>query len=93
MNWKETKLSIQKQLLTRDLAKPEIRLNALERMESLIDKTYMDNPTQLLTLGKEKLINLLAKKKKLSGAELSVVNHIYDVLNGRPIPRRTPISK
>jgi hypothetical protein len=93
MSWKEIILSIQKQLLSRNLSNPKIRLNALESIENLIDKKYIENPNLLLEIGKEKLKADLSKKKNLNSAEKSIVNHLYDVINGKPIPRRTPIIK
>lgn len=89
MNWKEIKISIRRQLLSRNLSQPNRRLNALESIENLIDKKLLANPIQLLSIDKQVLKDNLAKKKKLSGAEESIINHIYDVLNGNPIPRRT----
>jgi len=90
MNWKEVKQSITKQLLERDLSDPRIRLNALACVENLIEGKFVDKPLLLLTIDKNVLKEDLAKKKmlNLNGAEKSIINHIYDVLNGKPIPRR-----
>lgn len=90
MEWGYIKGSIKKQLLERNLSNPNIRINALDRVEQLIDRKFLDQPILLLDLGKERLKNILSKRKKLNSAECSVINHIYDVLNGRHIPFRVP---
>lgn len=92
MNWKKIKKSIKSQLLSRNLTNPNIRLNALESIENLMDKSLLSNPIRLLSIPKKTLKENLAKNKKLNGAETSIINHIYDVLNGTPIPSRKTVK-
>jgi len=88
MTWNNIKQSIKTQLLSRNLVNPNIRLNALDHIETIIDKKFISNPIKLLSIHKQVLKDQLGKKKKLNSAESSIINHIYDVLNGNPIPRR-----
>lgn len=78
MDWKEIKKEITKQLKSeeRDLA-TDRRLSALELIEKIMPDVYLKNPTFLKQIGKERLLNELALKKKLNGAEKGIINHIY----------------
>jgi hypothetical protein len=90
MDWTTIKNKIIEELNSkeRDLARPSIRMGALNRIEERLDNEIIANPKILNTIGKKTLVDSLSKIKKLNGAEKSVVNHIYDVLNGRQIPMR-----
>lgn len=76
------------QLLSHALVEPEIRLNALESIEGLLGEKIIETPALLLEIDKAALISQLAKQKKLNDAELSIINHIYDLINGRQISFR-----
>ena len=83
MNWKEIKRSIINDLQTRGLANPNIRINALERIESIMKTNFKDilnNPSLLKKIDKRVYKEAVAKFKPngtLSGAESSVINEIY----------------
>jgi hypothetical protein len=84
MNWTKIKESIQKDLISRELKNPKIRLNALENIEILLKKSfpaYKTNPTKTFgSIDKNELKSILAKFKdngKLNSAESSVINEIY----------------
>jgi hypothetical protein len=86
MDWKGIKQEITKQLKSeeRDLASDR-RLNALESIEKIIPDVYLKNPTILKQIGKENLLKELSLKKKLNGAEIGIINHIFSVLFGEQI--------
>ena len=90
MNWIAIKNKIIEELNCeeRALKKPGIRMGALNRIEERLDHDIITNPKILNAIGKKTLVDSLSKAKKLNGAEKSVINHIYDVLNGRQIPMR-----
>jgi len=85
MSWNEIKRSIISDLKSpeRDLAKPSIRINALERLEGIMKshlKEILNDPSLLNKIDKNAFKASLAKHKanrKLNGAESSVVNEIY----------------
>jgi len=85
MPWSEIKRSIINDLKfpERDLAKPSIRINALEGLEGIMKshfKEILNNPSLLNKIDKNTFKASLAKYKsngKLNGAESSVVNEIY----------------
>jgi hypothetical protein len=87
MEWKEIKQEMTKQLKSeeRGLASNR-RLSALEEIEKIILIVYINNPTYLKQIGKVSLLKELSLKKKLNGAEIGIVNHIFSVLFGEPIP-------
>lgn len=83
IEWPKIKRCIQEDLLNRNLAKPSIRLNALNRIENLLNVHFSEiisNPVQLLEISKTDFKIKLEKYKKLSGAESSVINNIYDYI-------------
>lgn len=84
MNWKELKESIRDDLSTRGLSKPSIRINALSRIEAILEKNlpeYIQNPIENFgKIEKKDFKNKISKYKdngKLNGAEDSVINEIY----------------
>jgi len=86
--WVNIKFAIQRELKSRNLAQPRIRLSALDRLESLLIRTYpgfRSNPAVLLSLDKREVEGALARLKdngKLNSAERSVLNNVFQVLNG-----------
>lgn len=92
MNWTEIKQAIRKHLQSIGLANPNIRLNALNSIEKLLDKEYIQNPNLFLLIDKDDLKESLSKKKKLNSAEKSIINHIYDTINGNMIATRLAAS-
>ena len=83
MNWNEIRISIINDLNSRGLANPNIRINALERLEGIMKshfKEILDDPSKLKKIDKNDLKERLSKFKSngtLSGAESSVINEIY----------------
>ena len=83
MNWNEIRISIDKDLNTRGLVNPNIRINALERLEGIMKahfKEFLNDPSLLKKIDKNLFKEQLAKYKpngKLNGAESSVINEIY----------------
>jgi hypothetical protein len=83
MPWNEIKRSIINDLNTRGLSNPNIRINALERLEAIMKsyfKEILADPSLLKKVDKNAFKANLAKHKTtgtLSGAESSVVNEIY----------------
>lgn len=83
MNWNEIKRSIIDDLQTRGLSNPNIRINALEKLEGIMKlhfKEFINNPSLLQKIDKNIFKQQLAHYKSngtLNGAESSVVNEIY----------------
>lgn len=83
MSWIEIKRSIINDLNNRGLAKPNIRINALEGLEAIMKshfKEILADPSLLKKIDKKVFKEQLAKYKsnrKLNGAEESVINEIY----------------
>ena len=83
MTWNEIKRLIINDLNTRGLANPNIRINALERLEGLMKsyfKEILNDPSLLKKIDKNVFKDRLAKHKTngtLNSAESSVVNEIY----------------
>lgn len=83
MKWNEIKRSIINYLQTRRLAAPNIRINALERIESIMNSNFkeiLDDTSLLKKIDKRDFKEAVAKFKPngtLSGAESSVINEIY----------------
>jgi hypothetical protein len=90
MNWNKIKSEVLKELNSseRNLANPIIRTNAMESLEVLLKDVILGHPQLLLQLDKESLLEGLAKLKKLNSAEKSIVNHVYNVLERKPIPMK-----
>jgi len=86
MNWNEIRISIINDLNTRKLVNPNIRINALEKLESIMKSNFkeiLSDPSLLKKIDKNVFKERLAKFKpngKLNGAESSVINNIYDKL-------------
>ena len=84
MSWNTIKKSIQNDLISRGLKNPNIRLNALERIERLLKVNFpkmIENPTtEFNMIDKKELKQKLSDFKesdKISGAENSIINEIY----------------
>ena len=83
MTWNEIRISITNDLNTRKLVNPNIRINALERLEGIMKshfKEILNDPSLLKKIDKNLFKEQLAKYKpngNLSGAESSVINEIY----------------
>lgn len=88
MNWQNIKSNIIFELNdnNRNLKNPQIRTNALEKIENMLKELILSNPSLLLILQKELVISELSKMKKLNSAEKSIVNHVFSVLNNQSIP-------
>lgn len=83
MNWFELKNRIINLLLSRDLANPNIRINALSRLEGILKTHFNDiynNPSLLLKIDKNDFKEKISKYKKLNSAESSVINNFYQIL-------------
>lgn len=84
--WINIKSTLQKDIQSRKLKNPNIRLGAIESIEGLLSRYSNNeyrNPIELLKLDKEVLKAKLGKYKSsssLNGAEESIINNIYDYL-------------
>lgn len=82
MEWREIKQAIRADLLARNLAKPDIRLKALDQIELMLEKCFPlfpTDPKRLLDVGKQTIAARLAQYKangNLNGAEKSILNDI-----------------
>lgn len=84
MNWLKIKTSIKNDLLSRNLSNPNIRLNALERIEGILKDNlpeYIKKPEKTFrNIDKKELKKKIEKYKtnqKLNDAESSIINEIY----------------
>ncbi|HMI01144.1 MAG TPA: hypothetical protein VK541_01605 [Pedobacter sp.] len=84
MNWDEVKVSIVKDLESRDLKDPTIRIGALNSIDKILVRHIEElrsNPIKFIELFKKDdfkaLLATYKSNKKLNGAEESVVNEIY----------------
>ena len=84
MKWQEIKKSIQDDLLSRNLKNPNIRLNALKRLEQLFKihfPEFIENPKQSFNaIDKNELKKKLSVYKdndKITSSESSIINEIY----------------
>jgi hypoxanthine-DNA glycosylase len=95
MNWTEIKSEIKNELLNRGLANPTIRLNAINSIEKLIDRKFIINIKLLKALDKHDFIWQLEKNKRkpINDAERSIVNNVYDIINGKNINKKKKVSK
>lgn len=66
----------------RILKNPELRLRALEAVEQLIPKKYITSPKELLTIDKETFKKSIGVS---NDAQSSIINNIYDILNGKDL--------
>ena len=86
MSWDEIRISIINDLNNKGLANPNIRINALERLEGIMKSNFkeiLNNPLLLKKIDKNVFKERIAKFKSnntLNGAESSVINNIYDKL-------------
>ncbi len=86
MLWVELKLSVRKVIRARELANHNIRLNALDRVDEIVKAHFrhvVDNPEVLLTIGKNEFKDQLSMYKDLSGAESSVINNLFQILESK----------
>jgi hypoxanthine-DNA glycosylase len=84
MSWIELKSNVNQLLKERDLTNPNIRFNALDKLERLIKTNFpkiYNNPTTLIQIDKNAFKVMLSQYKKLNSAESSVINNFYDVLS------------
>jgi len=86
LSWADLKFSIQVSLKNRGLKDPAIRLRALDNLEIIISKNFMDvinDPSLLKLIEKNSFKSSLAPFKQngiLNGAEKSIVNEIYKIV-------------
>jgi len=83
MKWIELKSKVRQLLLSRNLANPNIRLNALNNLEDLFKSYFpevISDPHTLLKYDKNRFKELVSKRKKLNSAESSVINNFYQIL-------------
>jgi hypothetical protein len=87
MTWLDIKNQIEKDLLSRNLKDPNIRLRALKKIEEIMTVNFKEeikNPILLLKFQKDDFKDHLAKYKanfKLNGAEDSIINNIFAIIN------------
>ena len=88
MEWKTINIKIKKSLLNRNLKNPNIRINALDNIEKIIEKfdpEILINPLdKFKSIDKKLLKEQLSKYKKnykLNSAESSIINEIYYLVN------------
>lgn len=84
MKWLQIKESIKEDLYNRNLSNPNIRLNALEKIEEILKKhfpEYIQQPYEHFSkIDKVKFrskIALFKSNGKLNSAEKSIINEIY----------------
>ena len=90
MEWTEIKKEIIDVLHQRNLADPNIRINALERIEGILVKhfnDYYNDPGLLLQIDKDTFKKQVGQIKSLNSAESSIINNIYQILEGIPLTR------
>ena len=93
MTWQDVKVSIQEELLSRGLSDPHIRLNALESLQRLLITRYpnlIQQPSLILSHPKVRIAESLAALKpngKLNSAEKSVLNNVYQVVEGKDLKK------
>ncbi|MFN8587272.1 MAG: hypothetical protein U0704_05665 [Candidatus Eisenbacteria bacterium] len=96
MTWSDIKASVRADLLGRGLANPNIRLNALRRVEEMLPKCYPGFPNELAEIaksGRKALASKLASLKatgKLNASEQSVLKMVFDRLDGSAPIEATP---
>lgn len=88
MNWTEIKKSITESLLSRELKNPNIRMNSLRNIESIMQEHFVEfikNPNESFSNTKKKdFIEQISKFKesnRLNSAEISIINEIYYRIN------------
>jgi len=88
MKWVELKSKVRHLLLSRNLANPNIRLNALNNLEELFKNYFPEviaDPHTLLNYDKNRFKELVSKRKKLNSAESSVINNFYQLFENSSI--------
>ncbi len=91
MTWQDVKTSVREELLSRGLSDPRIRLGALESLERLLSERYpelIQQPGLIANYPKAVMVKTLAPLKengKLNSAEKSVLNNVYQILEGRSL--------
>ncbi len=96
LNWEDVKKQVTEEILSRGLKDPNIRLRALTKVDAIMHRDYpqyVENPNELIIIGKIKFKEQIAEKKgnKLNQAENSIINTIYDTIDP-PLPI-APIQK
>jgi len=86
MNFQEIQKRVKKELLSRNLANPSLRLNALEKVSLYIQqkhKEIYDDAKLLNSIDRNdfKAEYETYKGSKINGAESSVINEIYNQLD------------
>ncbi len=86
MTLNDLKLSVIRELNSRNLKKPQIRKNALEKVCKYIseyEQIYLHNQNVILPKDKNEFKNEYERYKgiKMNGAEDSIINEIYNQLN------------
>ena len=86
MNWFQLRNIIRKEIEEANLKSPKTRIGGLESVDELIRTHFPDiskNPSLIRKISKEKLKAMLSGKKgrALNGAEESIVNNIYKLLD------------
>lgn len=81
-NWKQSKYAYTKNHMSKQLAKPELRLNALKAIEKIFRETYAEplrDQNVFQNISKTYLMKLYEclKGRVLNGAEKSVFNGLY----------------
>lgn len=90
LNWEDVKKQVTEEILSRGLKDPNIRLRALTKVDAIMHRYYphyVENPNELIVIGKTKFKEQIAEKKgiKLNQAESSIINTIYDTIDP-PLP-------
>lgn len=86
MTWDDLIVSVRNMLALRDLKDPSIRGRALSNLDSIIRRYFpniVQSPHSLLERNKDEFKQKLARvlhKDKLNGAESSIVNNFYQIL-------------
>jgi len=91
MTWYELKHRVIQILLSRNLADPSIRINALNNLEGIFSSHFpsiINNPFVILNYDKNEFKNKISEhkiNKTLNSAESSVINNFYQLLSGNSI--------
>jgi tRNA U54 and U55 pseudouridine synthase Pus10 len=83
MKWPEIKQTIREKLISRNLSTPDRRLNELDNLEEIFNKSFPEiivDPRVLSKKDKEEFkreVSVHKKNGKFVGAENSLINEIY----------------
>ena len=83
MTWVSLEETIKQNLLTGNLADPNIRLGALNTIGELIKEHFPEiyaHPIILLETKKDNFEEQISKYTNLSGAKSSIINNLYNTL-------------